>query len=179
MVADAGVDRYRQRPRAARAHGSLWVHRNLLGIESLDAEALRSVNKRPNQIDKYRDAVQRLHDLGICVMAGFISGFDSQTPESIVMTADRLNEMEFDVPFLSILTPFRGTPLYDELRAQERLLEDRGWPHYNGYNVAFRPKRMSPRRSSMRTAISGAEPSALASPSSGCTVAQGSSARED
>jgi hypothetical protein len=24
------------------------------------------------------------------------------------------------------------------------LLEERGWAHYNGYNVAFRPRRMSP-----------------------------------
>jgi radical SAM superfamily enzyme YgiQ (UPF0313 family) len=115
-----------------------------LGIESLDGDALRSVNKRQNHVDAYRDAIARLHDRGICVMAGFIAGFDTQTPEQIVDVADRLNELEFDVPFLSILTPFRGTPLYDQLLAQRRVLEHRDWPHYNGYNVAFRPAKMSP-----------------------------------
>ena len=115
-----------------------------LGIESLDTEGLASVDKRQNRVAAYRDAIARLHDRGICVMAGFISGLDDQTPESIVRVADRLNELEFDVPFLSILTPFRGTPLYDDFLRDGRILHDRDWPHYNGYNVAFRPKRMSP-----------------------------------
>lgn len=115
-----------------------------LGIESLDARDLRDVDKRQNQAAVYRDAITRLHDRGICVMAGFISGFEGHTPEAIVANADRLNEVGVDVPFLSILTPFRGTPLYDDLLRQDRLLTDRDWPHYNGYNVAFRPQRMTP-----------------------------------
>ncbi len=115
-----------------------------LGIESFDEEALASVDKRQNVIAVYRDAVARLHDRGICVMAGFISGFDNQSEEAIVRTADRLNELEFDVPFLSVLTPFRGTPLYDDLLAEGRILEERDWSSYTGYEVAFQPARMSP-----------------------------------
>jgi radical SAM superfamily enzyme YgiQ (UPF0313 family) len=115
-----------------------------LGIDSLEGDALESVNKKQNRVGAYREAVARLHEYGICVMAGFISGFDTQTPESITSVAAGLDALEFDVPFLSILTPFRGTPLYDEFLAAGRLLEDRDWPFYNGYNVAFRPNRMSP-----------------------------------
>src|SRR5262249_39900722 len=76
-----------------------------LGIESLDDPDLRSVRKRQNHAGRYRDAIARLHDRGICVMAGFISGFDDQTPEIIERTADRLDAIGVDVPFLSILTP--------------------------------------------------------------------------
>lgn len=115
-----------------------------LGIESLDDADLKSVRKRQNKTAEYRDAINRLHDRGICVMAGFISGFDDQTPETIVATADRLNAIGIDVPFLSILTPFRGTRLYEEQLSAGRILPDRDWPHYNGYNVAFQPARMSP-----------------------------------
>ena len=43
-----------------------------------------------------------------------------------------------------VLTPYRGTPLYDQLVAEGRLLEDRGMAFYNGYNVAFQPIKMSP-----------------------------------
>jgi radical SAM superfamily enzyme YgiQ (UPF0313 family) len=114
-----------------------------LGIESLDEADLRSVNKRQNKAAEYARAIAKLHDRGICVMAGFISGFDDQDPRAIAGTADRLTDIGVDVPFLSILTPFRGTPLYDELLAQGRILQDRDWPHYNGYNVAFRPARMT------------------------------------
>jgi radical SAM superfamily enzyme YgiQ (UPF0313 family) len=115
-----------------------------LGIESLDAVDLKSVDKRQNHADAYSEAIQRLHDRGICVMAGFISGFDAHTPRSISETADRLNAVGVDVPFLSILTPFRGTPLYDDLLREGRLLEEKDWPHYNGYNVSYVPKQMSP-----------------------------------
>lgn len=115
-----------------------------LGIESLDGADLASVDKRQNKVAEYREAVKKLHDRGVCVMAGFISGFDGQTEDAIVRTADRLNEIGFDVPFLSVLTPFKGTPLYDDLLSEDRILDDRGWDHYNGYNVAFRPSSMSP-----------------------------------
>ena len=115
-----------------------------LGIESLDDADLASCHKRQNRATEYKEAIDKLHDRGICVMAGFISGFDDQTAEGIVRTADRLHRLGVDVPFLSILTPFRGTPLYAEQLAQGRILEDRDWGHYNGYNVAFRPARMTP-----------------------------------
>lgn len=115
-----------------------------LGIESLDEADLKSVGKRQNKAAEYEDAIARLHDRGICVMAGFISGFDHQKPETILATADRLNAIGIDVPFLSILTPFRGTPLYNEHLSNGRILADRDWPYYNGYNVAFQPAQMSP-----------------------------------
>ncbi len=115
-----------------------------LGIESLDVRDLARARKRQNRASEYADAIERLHGRGICVMAGFISGFDDQTPESIVRTAEGLDAIGVDVPFLSVLTPFRGTPLYDELLEGGRMLEDRDWPYYNGYNVTFRPKGMSP-----------------------------------
>jgi radical SAM superfamily enzyme YgiQ (UPF0313 family) len=115
-----------------------------LGIESLDDRDLRSIGKRQNRAGKYTEAIARLHDQGICVMAGFISGFDTQSAADITSTAERLNAIGVDVPFLSILTPFRGTPLYERLNEAGRILEDRDWPHYNGYNVAFQPAQMSP-----------------------------------
>ena len=78
-----------------------------LGIESLDDRDLRSVGK----ISKSRGQISGGHFLGsmergICVMAGFISGFDDQTPEIIISTADRLDAIGVDVPFLSILPHF-------------------------------------------------------------------------
>lgn len=115
-----------------------------LGIESLDGDLLRAAGKRQNQADTYRDAVRRLHDRGICVMAGFIAGFDGQTEQQVIGMAEQLRALEFDVPFLSVLTPFRGTRLYDDLLREGRILTDRGSGHYNGYNVAYEPACMSP-----------------------------------
>lgn len=114
------------------------------GIESFGDESLRAANKRQNKADSYRQAIAALHARGICVMAGFVAGFDGDTPQSIVAMADQLYDIGVDMPFLSVLTPFKGTPLYDQYAAEGRLLADRSWAFYNGYNVTFRPKYLSP-----------------------------------
>lgn len=126
-----------------KASGCIGV---FLGIETFGKESLIDANKRQNKIAQYKKAVDALHKRGICVMAGFISGFDHDSPEAILEMADRLLEIGVDVPFLSILTPFKGTPLYQQLSQQDRILEDRGWEYYNGYNVAFEPNSMSPEK---------------------------------
>ena len=114
-----------------------------LGIESFDKESLADAHKRQNKIENYKTAVAAIHRRGIAVMAGFIAGFDHDTRESIEEMAERIMEIGIDVPFLSVMTPFRGTPIYQELVKENRMLE-KGWQFYNGYNVAFKPKRMSP-----------------------------------
>ncbi len=124
-----------------KASGCIGI---FLGVESFDNEALQDANKKQNHIEQYKKAVKELHKRGICVMVGLISGFDSDTPEKIVGMADNLMEIGFDVPFLSILTPYKGTPLYEELESDDRLLKERDWKYYNGYNVAYKPHKMSP-----------------------------------
>lgn len=114
------------------------------GIESFGAESLRDAHKPQNKAEAYKARIRELHKRGICVMAGFIAGFDGDTPESIVAMARQLYETGVDVPFLSILTPYRGTPAHKKLAEEGRILEDRGWEFYNGYNVSFRPRNMTP-----------------------------------
>ena len=99
-----------------------------------------------DKVATYKERIRALHERGICVMAGFIAGFDGDTPESIEAMARQLYETGVDVPFLSVLTPYRGTPAYDRLEKDGRILTSRGWEFYNGYNVAFQPRGMSPER---------------------------------
>lgn len=114
-----------------------------LGIETLSQDALASANKKQNKVDYYRKGIAEIHKRGICVMAGFMSGFDDDTPEAIVGMADRLYEIGVDVPFLSVLTPFKGTSLHSSMSQDCRMIEDRGWEFYNGYNVVFQPIKMT------------------------------------
>ena len=114
-----------------------------LGIESFGIESLEDANKRQNKIANYSAAVKAIRKRGIAVMAGFIAGFDHDDEHSIIQMADQLMDIGIDVPFLSIMTPFRGTPIYNSLHKEGRILEDRNWNFYNGYNVAFVPKKIS------------------------------------
>ncbi len=114
-----------------------------LGIESFGKESLADANKKQNKIDNYKLAVENIRKRGIAVMAGFIAGFDHDTTETIEEMSDRIMEIGIDVPFLSIMTPFRGTPIYMNLKLTDRILEERGWQFYNGYNVAFKPNKIT------------------------------------
>lgn len=114
------------------------------GIESFGESSLEDAHKRQNRVAEYRGRIEALHQRGICVMSGFIAGFDGDTPESVRAMARQLYEIGVDVPFLSILTPYRGTALHRKLEAEGRILPRRGWESYNGYNVAFAPARMTP-----------------------------------
>lgn len=123
-----------------KASGCIGV---FLGIESFGVESLADANKRQNKIANYKEAVAQIRKRGNAVMAGFIAGFDHDDEQSIIQMADQLMEIGIDVPFLSIMTPFRGTPIYSRLAGERRILEERGWNFYNGYNVAFQPKKIS------------------------------------
>ena len=114
------------------------------GIESFGKESLKDAHKQQNKAEQYAERINELHQRGICVMAGFISGFDGDSPTTIKAMARRLYEVGVDVPFLSILTPFRGTVAYRKMVKENRILLHKGWEYYNGYNVAFDPKQMTP-----------------------------------
>ncbi len=114
-----------------------------LGIETLDADALKSVSKSQNKVEHYRAAIRKLHDCGITVMAGLIVGFDTDTVTSVDSLLDRVRDLEIDAPFLSVLTPYYGTQLYDEMLQSGRILLDRDWTYYAGYSVAYRPAQMT------------------------------------
>ena len=124
-----------------KASGCIGV---FLGIESFGLESLKDANKRQNKVESYKTAVAEIRKRGIAVMAGFIAGFDNDDYAAIVAMSGRLMEIGVDVPFLSIMTPFKGTSLYEKLKSEDRLLKDRGWNYYNGYNVAFKPKNLTP-----------------------------------
>ncbi len=126
-----------------KASGCIGV---FLGIESFGVESLADANKKQNKIAQYKEAVGAIRKRGIAVMAGFIAGFDHDDEQSIVAMADQLMEIGVDVPFLSIMTPFRGTAVYTKLEEEGRILKERNWNFYNGYNVAFKPKQLSETR---------------------------------
>ena len=63
------------------------------GIESFGSESLDYAGKPQNKVAEYRRKIAELHKRGICVMAGFISGLDGDTPESIRAMARRLDDI--------------------------------------------------------------------------------------
>jgi radical SAM superfamily enzyme YgiQ (UPF0313 family) len=120
----------------------------LIGLESPEQTALEGIELKANFKAKrardYRDAVRTIQDHGITVNGCFILGLDEQTPDIF----PRILDFCMDVPLyevqVTILTPFPGTPLYDRLLREGRLLEPKRWDLCTLFDVNHRPKHMTP-----------------------------------
>jgi radical SAM superfamily enzyme YgiQ (UPF0313 family) len=115
-----------------------------IGLESVCQASMDEVAKGFNRVDEYARAIARIHSHGIAVQAGIVFGFDHDTPAVFAATLDFLETAGVQNATFNILTPFPGTPLYDRLEAEGRILT-RDWSKYNGRkDVVFRPRQMSP-----------------------------------
>jgi len=117
----------------------------LMGLESVNPQALRECKKGFNDPGSYRELVEALHRHRIALQACFVFGADSDTPDVFLRTARFAVETGMDLPRFAIATPFPGTPLYRRLEAEGRILT-RDWDLYDGQHAVFAPRHMSPRQ---------------------------------
>jgi len=103
---------------------------------------LRSSHKGFNDPAHYNEAVEIFHRHGISLMGCFVFGMDHDTPDVFMQTARFVLEAKIDLPRFAILTPFPGTPLFERLKTQERILTQ-DWGLYDGQHVVFQPAKMS------------------------------------
>jgi radical SAM superfamily enzyme YgiQ (UPF0313 family) len=120
----------------------------LIGLESPEPTALDGIEMRSNFkarcFDDYKQSLRRIQAHGIMVNGCFILGLDRHTPEIFQHVLDfALAVPLYDVQ-ITVLTPFPGTPLYDRLLREGRLLEPRRWDLCTLFDVNYLPKNMTP-----------------------------------
>jgi len=93
-------------------------------------------------VNQYISTVKKLKKFGMVIVGTFIFGFDDDTPNIFDETLQMINELEIDMAEFHILTPFPGTPLYQRLKKEGRILT-KDWSKYTTTNVVFEPKNMS------------------------------------
>lgn len=115
----------------------------LIGFESLNKENLQQMNKSFNYAIGERDElVKRIHDAGIGIYATFVFGYDNDDERTIHDALEFAKKHNFYTAAFNHLLPFPNTPLYDRLKADNRLIYDKWWlaDGYNYGELAFRPK---------------------------------------
>jgi len=117
----------------------------LIGLETTSKAALDRVNKSFNVVERFKELVARLHDVGIGVIGSFMFGFDDDDDSVFERTAAFVDEAEIDLPQYSILTPLPGTPLYTQLDSEGRIF-DRDWSHYDGGHVVYSSRGVAPEK---------------------------------
>jgi radical SAM superfamily enzyme YgiQ (UPF0313 family) len=113
-----------------------------VGFESVSQEALNGIKKTVNKVEDFKKTIKRLHKHGMAVQGGIIFGFDQDTPDIFDLTLEKMYEWELDAVEINILTPFPGTPLYDRLEREGRIIS-KDWKRYNQVDVVFKPKNMT------------------------------------
>lgn len=122
---------------------------NVVGFESLDRRALRSLRKSPNlaRFDEFRGQLAALRGHGMQLWASFALGSDFETEQSVADTLDFALANKFAFAAFNILMPYPGTPLYRDLAAEGRLLYGGKWwlhPDYRFNYASFVPTLMTP-----------------------------------
>lgn len=117
-------------------------HTVCVGFESINPAALSLYNKR-QAVDDIREAIHRFHQHRIGVHGMFVFGSDADDVETIRETARFAIEEGLESVQFLVLTPLPGTPLFEQMRSQDRLLTTE-WSRYDTHHTVFQPARMTP-----------------------------------
>ncbi len=114
-----------------------------IGFESLDDTNLEAAGKRTPRVADYARRVELLHRSGIQVNGSFVLGFDGDGPDVFERTARWIEEVRLESATFHVLTPYPGTPLFDRMEREGRLLHQ-DWSRYDTAHCVFRPRLLTP-----------------------------------
>ncbi len=120
----------------AQRSGLLHVN---LGFESVDSGTLAGMNKRFNKVSQYQEILNNLRRRGLSYSLNFIFGWDGESPTVFRDTLDFLDRHRVPVAYFNILTPVKGTPLYDRLWRDGRILDPEEIDRWPGQYCHIRP----------------------------------------
>ena len=125
----------------AQRSGLLHVN---IGLESISPQTVQGMNKRFNKVHHYEDMLANLRQRHISYSLNFIFGWDGETEDAFEATGKFLEEHRVPAAYFNILTPVKGTPLYDRLRDQGRILNSEEIDRWPGQICYLKPLHGTP-----------------------------------
>lgn len=117
------------------------ITRVLIGIESLNQESLDLINKHQNVSDIERCA-ETLSRYKIRLIASIVLGIDTDDKNDLKRSIDFAKKINAYQLQPAILTPFPGTPLYEQYERENRIIS-KDWEYFDMMHVNFLPKKMT------------------------------------
>ncbi|VAX33586.1 Elongator protein 3/MiaB/NifB [hydrothermal vent metagenome] len=97
-------------PRFIQKAGRAGCHKVFIGLENINAAALKSTGKKQNHVEQYRDMLQDWRRAGVLITAGYIVGFPNDTKESVLRDIEVIKkELPIDLLEFFMLTPLPGS----------------------------------------------------------------------
>ena len=123
----------------AKESGCIGV---LTGFESLNSKSLLINGKGFNVVEKYKFLTHRLHENKIAILGCFVFGLDGDDKSIFERTIQFVNETSIDLVQYAIYTPFPGSPLFNKMKKNKRIISY-DWNKYDGKHVVFKPFNMT------------------------------------
>ena len=95
--------------------GRAGVARVFIGLESINPDALMGARKKQNKVAEYRKMLLEWKKAGVTVFAGYIIGFPSDTPESVMRDMRRFSASCRSICWPHCLTPLPGSEDHQKL----------------------------------------------------------------
>jgi hypothetical protein len=112
--------------------GRAGVARVFIGLESINPDALLGARKKQNKVAEYRRMLLEWKRAGVTVFAGYIIGFPSDTPESVLRDIEIIQrELPIDLLEPHCLTPLPGSEDHQKLHKAGAYLD----PDLNKYDL--------------------------------------------
>jgi radical SAM superfamily enzyme YgiQ (UPF0313 family) len=113
-----------------------------VGLESINPAALKAYNKSQT-VENIKDCIVNFHHHDIRVHGMFIFGGDEDHYQVVRDTVKFSRKLDLDSLQYLILTPIPGTPFYQDMEAQNRII-CRDWSQYDGHHTVFKPRQFTP-----------------------------------
>lgn len=120
----------------AKKSGLLHVN---MGMESISQETLAAMNKKFNKVDQYDEILANLHQRGISYSLNFVFGYDEETSNVFASTLTFLHQHKVPVAYFYTLSPHKGTPLYERLNGENRLIDPTQLDRWPGNKCEIKP----------------------------------------
>lgn len=124
----------------AKRSGLLHVN---MGVESISQSTLESMHKGFNRAKSYQQVIHNLNERNISYSFNFVLGADTDDENVFRATLRFLHEHKVPAAYFNVMAPLRGTPLYERMKAEGRLIDEANMDRWPGVSCHFRPLRMS------------------------------------
>jgi radical SAM superfamily enzyme YgiQ (UPF0313 family) len=113
-----------------------------LGVETFD-ERVAGLHRRRLDAEEHQDAVlARARALGIRVNLFFMLGLEEDTPEGLDRIGRQALRLDPEAARFSVSTPYPGTPFYERMRAEGRIVEE-DFERYTQFALVHRHPNLS------------------------------------
>jgi radical SAM superfamily enzyme YgiQ (UPF0313 family) len=112
------------------------------GLESINGENLKSINKSWCNPLEYDILIKTIHDAGIDVASEMMIGFENDTRESLFKTVDFIVNNKIEVPKFYIITPIPGTKFYEQA-LREKMITDHNIERYSPSKAVIKTNNFS------------------------------------